>query len=81
MARYFKTGEGTRIQLVGIVDDGKYFTLTEDPQPEMFLPILPSSSNEIWLVVRSNRDPGQLAPALKEYTAGLDSGLPAYIST
>ena len=29
--------DGTRVQVVGIVEDGKYMSLTEDPQPAMFL--------------------------------------------
>jgi len=79
--RYFKLRDGTRIQVVGMVEDGKYFSLTEDPDLAMFVPILQSPSNETWLVVRSNRDPRQLAPALKSTLRDLDSGLPAYIST
>jgi len=47
----------------------------------MFLPILQSPSNDTWLVVRSNRDPGQLARAMKSTLRNLDRGLPAYIST
>src|SRR5207248_504715 len=39
-----------------------------------------SPSNESWLVVRSNRDPRQLAPALRSAIQALDRGLPAYIS-
>jgi hypothetical protein len=39
MGRYYKMPDGTRIQVVGIVEDGKYGSLTEDPQPAMFLPI------------------------------------------
>ena len=81
VGRYYKTREGGRIQVVGIVEDGKYFSLTEDPQPAMFLPILQSPSNQAWLVVRSNRDPRQLAPALKSTLRDLDRGLPVFIST
>jgi predicted permease len=81
VGRYYKKRDGTRIQVVGIVEDGKYFSLTEDPQPTMFLPILQSPSNETWLVVRSNRDPRQLAPALRSALRDLDRGLPSYIST
>jgi len=63
------------------VEDGKYFSLTEDPEPAMFLPIPQSPSNETWLVVRSNRDPRDLAPVLKSTLHDLDRGLPSYIST
>ena len=65
IGRYYKMQDGTRVQVVGIVEDGKYVNLTEDPQPAMFLPILQSPSSETWLVVRSNRDPQQLAAAIR----------------
>jgi hypothetical protein len=73
--------DGTRIQVVGIVEDGKYKTLTEDPQPAMFFPILQSPSSGTWTVVRSNRDPHQLAAAMRSTVRRLDSGLPFHITT
>jgi ABC-type antimicrobial peptide transport system permease subunit len=73
--------DGTRIEVVGIVEDGKYGSLTEDPQPAMFLPILQSPSSSTWLVVRSNRDPQQLAAAIRSTLRQLDAGLPFYIQT
>ena len=73
---YFKRGDGTRIQVVGIVEDGKYGSLSETPQPAMFLPILQSPSSSTVLVVRSNRDPQQLTEALKSAVLNLDAGLP-----
>src|SRR5271170_2896687 len=36
MGAYFKMPDGARIQIVGIAEDGKYVSLTEDPQPVMF---------------------------------------------
>ena len=47
----------------------------------MFLPILQSPSSETWLVVRSNRDPQQLAAAMQSTLRDLDAGLPSYIQT
>ncbi len=55
--------------------------LTEEPEMAMFLPILQRPSNETWLVVRSNRDPQELAAALKSTMLDLDRGLPVFIST
>jgi predicted permease len=81
MGGYFKREDGTRIQVVGIVEDGKYHSLTEDPQPAMFLPILQSPSSETWVVVRSSRDSQQLGPAIRNTLRDLDSGLPVYIQT
>jgi hypothetical protein len=37
---YYKMPDGTRIRVVGIAEDGKYGSLTEDPLPAMFLAIL-----------------------------------------
>ncbi len=62
---YFKTNAGARIEVAGVVEDGKHKTLTEDPRPAFFLPIfLQSPSTAAWLVVRSNGDPQQLAASV-----------------
>ncbi len=46
MSGYYKIKDGTRIQVVGVVEDGKYTTnIAEDPQAAMFLPILQSPSS------------------------------------
>ena len=81
MGRYYKIPDGTRIQVVGIVEDGKYGNLTEVQQPAMFLPILQSPSSSTWLVVRSNGDSQQLAEAMRSKLRDLDSGLPCFIRT
>jgi predicted permease len=82
VGRYFKMADGTRIQEVGIVEDGKYTTkISEDAQPAMFLPILQSPTSSTWLVVRSDRDPQQVAAAVRSTVRDLDSGLPVYIQT
>jgi ABC-type antimicrobial peptide transport system permease subunit len=65
--------------VVGIVEDGKYARLTEDMQPAMFLPIVQAPSSSTWLVVRSKRDPLQLAAAIKSTLRALDAALPFYI--
>jgi predicted permease len=79
--RYYKKQDGTRIQVVGIVEDGKYASLAEDPHPAMFLPILQSPSPQACLVVRSNRDPQLLTAAIKRTVQDLDAGLPFTIRT
>jgi hypothetical protein len=81
IGRWCKASNGARIQVVGLAEDGKYGTLTEDPQPAMFLPIAQSPSTETFLVVRSNRDPGQLASALRSKLSEVDRGLPSSIQT
>jgi predicted permease len=81
MGKYFNGRDGTRIQVVGIVADGKYASLAEDPQPAMFLPILQSPSTQTCLVVRSDDDPQQLLAAIKSTVQDLDAGLPFDIRT
>jgi predicted permease len=76
---YYKLPDGTRVQVVGITEDGKYSSLTEDPHAAMFLPILQWPSNSAWLVVRSKRDPQQLGVAIRSALHQLDAGLPVEI--
>lgn len=78
---YFKVWDGTRVQVVGVVEDGKYKTLAEDPQPAMFLDILQFPTSSTWLVVRSRRDLKELAPEVERVLRGLDAGLPFTINT
>jgi ABC-type antimicrobial peptide transport system permease subunit len=80
VGRYFKA-DGARIQVVGIVEDGKYKTLTEDEQPAMFFPILQSPTSSTTLVVRSSEDPQRLVTALEGKLRKLDAGLPFTINT
>jgi predicted permease len=79
MGGYYKMPDGTRIRVVGIAEDGKYGSLTEDPQPAMFLSILQFPSNSEWLVVRSRRDPQQMGQAIRHTLRQLDAGLPVEI--
>jgi ABC-type antimicrobial peptide transport system permease subunit len=81
MGHYYKIKDGTRIQVVGIAEDGKYGSLTEDPLPVMFLPILQSPSSSTKLVVRSSRNPQLLGAAMRIALRQLDAGLPVLIET
>ena len=76
IGRQYKMPDGTRVQVVGVVEDGKYLSLAEEPQPAMFLPFLQAPSSVTRLVVRSDRDPQQLAAAMKTTLQDLDAGLP-----
>jgi predicted permease len=78
---FYKSMDGTRIQVVGIVENGRYRMLTEDTQPAAFLPILQSPSSSTWLIVRSNRDPQELTAAIERSLRSLDAGLPFSIRT
>jgi ABC-type antimicrobial peptide transport system permease subunit len=75
IGRYFKMRDGTRVRVVGLVEDGKYKNLTEDQQPAMFLPLLQSPASWTWLVVRSSRDPQELAAAMRSVLRDIDPGM------
>jgi predicted permease len=78
---HFKYWGGERAEVVGVVEDGKYRTLTEDQMPAMFFSFLQHESGGTWLVVRSKRDPQEMAGALETTLHGMDSGLPFVIRT
>ena len=82
VGKYYKMPNGNRIQVVGVVEDGKYLSLTEEPQLAIFRPILQQPPlREMWLVVRSTRDPEQLAAAMRSTLRELDAGLAFEIKT
>ncbi len=81
VGRYYKMQDGTRVQVVGVVEDGKYLSLTENQEPAIFLPFVRSPSSQSYLVLRSSRDPQQLAAAMRSKLRELDEGLPVDIAT
>ena len=78
---HYKVWSGTRVEIIGIVEDGKYETLTEDAEPAMFYSFLQQPSNDARIVVRSNRDTPELAAALQRSIHSLDPALPLSIKT
>ena len=78
---HFKFWGGKRAEVVGVVEDGKYQTLTEDQKPAMFFSFLQQPSSDTWIVVRSQRDPHEIAAALQQSMRSLDPGLPLQISS
>jgi predicted permease len=78
---HFKVWGGTRVEVVGVVEDGKYETLTEDPKPAMFFSFLQQSNSNTWMIVRSQRDTQEIAGALQRSLHRLDPSLPLDIKT
>ena len=74
---HFKFWGGNRAEVVGVVEDGKYRTLTEDQQPAMFFSFQQQQSSGTWLLVRSQRDPQEIAAALDEHAARPGCGIAA----
>jgi predicted permease len=79
---HFKMPDGTRVLVVGLVEDGKYTAnLAEDPQPAMFFPLLQLPASDTTLLLRSSRDLQLVAPAIRTKMRSLDAGLPVFIQT
>lgn len=78
---HFKFWGGKRAEVVGVVEDGKYRTLTEDQQPAMFFSFQQHTSSELWIVVRSQRNQAELANAIDKTLRRLDSSLPIKIDS
>jgi predicted permease len=78
---HFKYWGGERAEVVGVVEDGKYRSLTEDQMPAMFFSFLQHQSGGTALVVRSERDPSEITAALQRTIRSVDSGLPFTITT
>jgi ABC-type antimicrobial peptide transport system permease subunit len=76
---HIKFWGGKRAEVVGVVEDGKYRSLTEDQRPAMFVSFLQHQNSNTLLVVRSRRDPAEMAAALERSLHGLDSSLPLKI--
>ncbi|MGH9588924.1 MAG: ABC transporter permease [Terracidiphilus sp.] len=76
---HFKYWGTKRALVIGVVEDGKYRTLTEDQMPAMFFCFLQQHESDAWLIVRSQRDPLDLAPALERTVHNIDPALPLAI--
>ncbi len=81
IGRSYKIWSGTRVEVVGVVENGKYESLTEDQQPAMFYSFLQQPSGGVWLVVRSQRDEEEVAAAVRRALRGLEPGLPERVET
>ena len=78
VGKHYPTGPGHQKEIVGIVEDGKYEALTEDPKPAVFWPILQEPNNDTVLLVRSARSPAEMIPAVRQAIANVDAGIPLF---
>ena len=81
IGRYFKNLSGHPIQIVGVVANGKYETLNEDPKPAIFFPFAQEGNTTTALVVRTHPDPTgvtsrDMAAAIRKTILDLDPAIP-----
>jgi predicted permease len=81
VGRHFLGGDKTLYQIVGVVEDGKYETLTEDPENAMFFPLAQNHDANTIILVRSDRPSAEVASATSGMLSGIDSSLPFTLRT
>jgi predicted permease len=81
IGRRFLRGAKDSIEVAGVVEDGKYDSLTEDRQAAVFVPLAQAPDTETTLIVRSQMPDADTASAVHRITTGIDPGLPFTISS
>jgi len=81
IGRHFLGGDKTNYLVVGLVENGKYEMLTEDPTPAMFFPLDQEHEANTILIVRSDLPPAEIAAALNRAITSIDPSLPFSLRT
>ncbi len=76
VGRYFRLGPKDRLEIVGVVEDGKYTTISEDPRPAFFYPILQDTDSSTVLLVRSRQNGPAIVAELRDAICKVDPNLP-----
>jgi macrolide transport system ATP-binding/permease protein len=82
LGKQFRMGrsEAARVQIVGVVEDGKYAGLTEEPKPYVSRPMWQSQFGSTSVIVRGANLPGLMA-AVRGEIQQLDPHIPVAAST
>jgi predicted permease len=81
IGRQISTGSGGAREVVGVVRDGKYRSLTESPQPHFYEPFAQAYEPDMVLVARAASDARSVLDALVREAHALDPELPIEAST
>jgi macrolide transport system ATP-binding/permease protein len=66
------------LEIVGIAKDVKNRSLSEGPQPFLYLPLFQDYRSNMILVARTAMNPDQTAHAVQTAVSGLDTGMPIF---
>ena len=67
-------------EVVGVVEDGKYYNLMESPAAAVFVPLAQNAGGAV-LVVRSSLSPTEIAPALRGTLSRVQPDVPVTLRT
>lgn len=80
IGKRFRVGDenNNRIEVIGVVKNGKYRSLSENPRPFLFFPMTQSSGRGMTLVVSSTGDAKNLVNPIREEAKAIDSRIPLF---
>lgn len=70
---------GKRTEVVGVAQNGKYHDLAETPQPAVYLPITQHETDNVTLVVRSERAANDMTVALRRALGAVEPDVPLVV--
>jgi predicted permease len=74
----FSGPQGPWVEVAGVMQDGKYFSLGEDAQPFVYSALDQRWTNPLTLVVRTSGDPRETVAGIRREIQQLDPNLPVY---
>jgi len=72
----FTMADKVSYEIVGVVENGKYDSLTESPWAAMFFPLDQNADSDTALVIRSQLAMGEIVPEISRVLAHIDPSLP-----
>jgi len=78
VGKRYRMGPNSEVEVVGVVEDGKYSHLSESPTPVLFEPMMRRYEGEATLIARSSRPESDVASDMRRAVAALDRSLPVY---
>ena len=76
LGHQFMMGDKVPYEIVGVVENGKYDSLTETPWAAVFFPLEQNPNSDTSLMVRSPLPPIEIVPAVRQALAQIDPRLP-----
>ena len=70
--------DAPRFEVIGVVKDGKYWTLGEDPRPFVYFPMARKYDSDVALVVHTSVEPQSMINTIRREVERLDANLPLY---
>jgi predicted permease len=86
---FFLRGDGVRgnrlpidlIEVVGVVEDGKYHEMQESPQPVAYLSLSQNEGSYMIFVVRSQRAQKEMVPSIERSLNGIEPNAPITVQS